>query len=62
VLFGETAALRAKETGVSERILRYQADQFEQSGLFPKERAPAPETGRSLLPAMRQLIVDPGSG
>jgi transposase len=61
VLFGETAASRAKETGVSERTLRYQADQFEQYGLaslFPKERAPATETGRNLPPEMRQLIVD----
>jgi putative transposase len=61
VLFGETAASRAKETGVSERTLRYQADQFEQYGmasLFPKERAPTPETGRTLPPEMRQLIVD----
>lgn len=61
VLFGETAASRAKETGVSERTLRYQADQFEQYGmisLFGKERAPAPEPGHSLPPEMRQLIVD----
>ena len=49
VLFGETAASRAKETGASERTLHYEADQFEQYGmasLFPKEHAPAPETGR----------------
>ena len=61
VLFGETAASRAKETGVSERTLRYQADQFEQYGmisLFPKERAPAPDPGRSLPPEMCQLIVN----
>lgn len=61
VLFGETAASRAKEIGVSERTLRYQADQFEHYGmasLFPKERTPAPEPGRSFPPEMRQLIVD----
>jgi putative transposase len=61
VLFGETAAERAKEIGVSERTLHYQAAQFEQHGmasLFHKERAPSPETGRSLPPEMRQLIVD----
>jgi len=61
VLFGETAAERAKETGVSPRTLHYQARQFEHYGmasLFPKERAPSPETGRSLPPEMRQLIVD----
>jgi putative transposase len=61
VLFGETAASRAKEIGVSERTLHYQADQFEQFGmasLFPKERTPPTEQGRSLPPEMRQLIVD----
>jgi putative transposase len=61
VLFGETAASRAKETGVSERTLRYQADQFEHYGmasLFPNERAPAPDPGRSLPPEMCQLIVN----
>jgi hypothetical protein len=61
VLFGETVASRAKETGVSERTLHYQADQFEQHGmasLFPKESTPSPDLGRSLPPEMRQLIVD----
>lgn len=61
LLFGETAAERAKETGASERTLRYQADQFEQYGmvsLFPKERAPTPDPGRSLPPELRQFIVD----
>jgi len=61
VLFGETAAERAKETGTSERTLHYQAKQFEQEGmhsLFPKERTPSSENGRSLPPEMRQLIVD----
>jgi putative transposase len=61
VLFGETAASRAKETGVSERTLHYQADQFERYGmvsLFPKAPAPAPDPGQRLPPEMRQLIVD----
>jgi transposase len=61
VLFGETAAERAKEIGASERTLHHQARLFEQEGmasLFPKERAPSPDTGRSLPPEMRQLIVD----
>jgi len=61
ILFGETAAERAKETGASERTLHYQAKQFEQQGmasLFPKERTPSPEAGRSLPSEMRQLIVD----
>jgi len=61
VLFGETAASRAKETGVSERTLHYQADQFERFGmvsLFPKAPAPSPEPGQRLPEDVRQLIVD----
>src|SRR5882762_2066078 len=61
VLFGETAAERAKETGASERTLLYKADQFDQHGmasLFPKENAPSPDKAHSLPPDMRQLIVD----
>jgi hypothetical protein len=61
MLFGETAASRAKETGVSERTLHYQADQFERHGmasLFHKQPPPSLEKGRSLPPEMRQLMVD----
>ncbi len=61
ILFGETAAERAKETGASERTLHDQAKRFEQEGmasLFPQERAPSPETSRSLPEDLRQLIVD----
>ena len=61
VLFGETAASRAKETGVSERTLHYQADQFERYGmvsLFPKAPAPPADPGQRLPPELRQLIVD----
>jgi len=61
VLFGETAASRAKETGISERTLHYQADQFERFGmvsLFPKAPAPAPDPGQRLPPELRQLIID----
>lgn len=61
VLFGETAAERAKEIGASERTLHYQADQFDRHGmasLFPKKSTPSPDKGRSLPPDMRQLIVD----
>lgn len=61
ILFGQTAAERAKETGIPKRTLQHQAKLFEQEGmasLFPKERAPASETSRSLPPEMRQLIVD----
>ena len=55
VLFGETAASRAKETGVSERTLHYQADQFERYGmvsLFPKAPAPPADPGQRLPPEM----------
>jgi putative transposase len=61
VLFGETAAERAKETGASERTLHFKADQFDHQGmasLFHKENSPSPDKGRSLPPDMRQLIVD----
>ncbi len=62
LLFGQTAASRAKETGASERTLHYQADQFEHYGmvsLFPNERAPTEASpGRNLPPDMRQLIVN----
>jgi putative transposase len=61
VLFGETAASHVKETGVSERTLHYQADQFERYGmvsLFPKAPAPPPDPGQRLPPEMCQLIVN----
>ncbi len=61
VLFGETAAERAKETGASERTLHYQARLFEQEGmasLFHKERSMEREPGRSLPPETCQLIVN----
>ena len=61
VLFGETAAERAKEIGASERTLHDQAKRFEELGmisLFRKAPTPPAETGRSLPLAMRQLIVN----
>jgi putative transposase len=61
ILFGETAAERARETGTSERTLYHQAQRFEQEGmasLFHKERTPSTDTGRSLPEDVRQLIVD----
>ena len=61
VLFGETAAERAKETGASERTLHHKADRFDQEGmasLFHKESTPSPDKARTLPPDMRQLIVD----
>jgi transposase len=61
VLFGQSVAERAKETGTSERTLYHQVRLFEQEGmasLFPRERISPSETGRSLPPEMRQLIVN----
>lgn len=61
VLFGETAAERAKETGASERTLHYQARRFEQLGmasLFPKQRSEPASPGPRLPPEMCQLIVN----
>jgi transposase len=61
VLFGQTAAERAEETGTSERTLLHQAKRFEQEGmasLFRKERTPDQEAGRSLPPEICQLIVN----
>ena len=36
LLFGQTVASRAKETGTSERTLHYKADQFEQEGMVSR--------------------------
>lgn len=61
ILFGETAAQRARETGASERTLHSQATLFEQEGMasvFPKPHPPSPEPGRSLPPEMCQMIVN----
>src|SRR5947209_19188438 len=61
VLFNESAAERAKETGTAERTLQRKAEQFEQHGmasLFPKAPASSADASRSLPPDMRQLIVD----
>ena len=61
VLFGETAASRARETGASERTLHHQAKRFEQEGmasLFPKGSTAEREPGRSLPPDMCQMIVN----
>jgi putative transposase len=61
VLFGETAAERAKETGASERTLHYQARRFEQEGmasLFPKPPSEPLAPGLKLPSEMCQLIVN----
>src|SRR6266581_9558858 len=61
VLFNESAAERAQETGTAERTLQRKAEQFESYGmasLFPKEPTTPSDDARSLPPDMRQLIVD----
>ena len=61
VLFSESAAEQAKESGMAERTLQRKAEQFKLHGmasLFPKEPVSASDTSRSLPPDMRQLIVD----
>lgn len=61
VLFGETAAERAKEPSTSERTLHHKANRFDQEGmasLFHKQSTPSPDKSRSLPPDMCQLIVN----
>lgn len=61
LLFGDTPADRANETGASERTLLYKADRFDQHGmlsLFPTEPDLPDETARSLPPSMRQASVE----
>ncbi len=61
VLYGDLPADRARETGVNERRLREQADQFDTEGvisLFRPTRKQVEDHHRSLPPPMRQAIVD----
>ena len=62
VLHHETAGERAKEIDVPQRTLSRKADEFERSGmqsLFSSgEQGGARETGKTLPPEIRQLIVD----
>lgn len=62
VLFHETAGERAKEIDVPQRTLARKADEFERSGmasLFASgSQGGARETGKTLPPEIRQLIVD----
>ena len=62
VLFHETAGERAKEIDVPERTLARKADEFERYGmqsLFSSgAQGGARETGKTLPPEIRQLIVD----
>ncbi len=61
VLYGDTPAERAAQTGANERTLRRQADQFEAEGLlsfFRPSQQQVADHHRSLPPPLRQLIVD----
>ena len=62
VLFHETAGERAKEIDVPQCTLARKADAFERDGmasLFSSgEQGGARETGKTLPPEIRQLIVD----
>jgi len=62
ILFHETAGERAKEIDVPQRTLSRKADEFEHYGmqsLFSSgEQGGARETGKTLPPEIRQLIVD----
>src|SRR6266849_4797425 len=62
ILFHETAGERAKEIDIPQRTLARKADAFERYGmqsLFASgEQGGARETGKTLPPEIRQLIVD----
>ena len=61
VLFSETPAERAKETGEARRSLYRKVEQFEQQGmgsLFKPTQKQLEDAHRSLPTAMRQAIVD----
>ncbi len=61
VLFGDTPAERAEQTGAVERTLRRQADRFEAEGmvsLFHPTLRQQQDDHRSLPSPMRQAIVD----
>ena len=61
VLFSETPAERAKETGEARRTLYRKVEQFEEQGmvgLFKPTQKQTEDTHRSLPTAMRQAIAD----
>jgi putative transposase len=62
VLFHETAGERAKEIDVPQRTLSRKADEFERYGMqslfLSGEQGGARETGKTLPPEIRKLIVD----
>lgn len=57
VLFGVSAAERAKQTGATGRTLYRRADRFEKDGMESLFETP-PAKRRKLPPALRRLIVD----
>lgn len=61
VLFGDPPGERAQETGKSERTLRWQAGRFDAEGmvsLFRPTKHQETDDHRSLLPPIRQALVD----
>ena len=61
VLFGDTPAERAEQTGQAPRTLYWKADRFDGEGMmsvFETEQTPSPESARSVPAPMRQAIVD----
>jgi hypothetical protein len=65
VLFGQSPAARARETGAAERTIRRKADRFDAYGMAslfaadePRPVAPDRSDRRALPPDARQLIVD----
>lgn len=61
VLFGQTTAERAQQTGTAARTLHRKADRFDRFGmasLFPDFQEPKQRDRRMLPPHLRQLIVD----
>src|SRR5258708_17586119 len=61
LVFQESAATRARETGIPERTISRRVKRFQEEGmpsLFDQEATPAPDIERSLPQDMRQLIVN----
>jgi len=61
VLFGDSVAERAKETGTPERTMYRRVERFEKDGmlsLFGTDPAIARAKRRGLEPAIRSMIVD----
>ena len=58
VLFGQSPAERAAETGAAERTLYRQVARFDQLGMASLVPPPKVETHRTLPPEVRQAILD----